>query len=252
MRHQLVVSAAAAAFCVFGTWGTARSEVYAEFDASGKSSVHITPSGRGGVGGVWGSMGAAATGRLVLNPNGDLQGDGQPDVSVNPVTGIPLAVWSSGTAANREIVASTFDGTSWSRPIPIHPLTRGVELDPKIAFTPGGIAVVAWWVTGRSPVVRLAFNLPNESSWIDGGVLTELGQRASHPSILQQGPLTIIAYRTPEGSGVQTLSISAPTPLMSTSSQTPSFGDGPTPFPRSGHHHHEAPPGPTAPPLPEN
>lgn len=226
-------SIAALTLVAFGSWETAKCEVYAELDGSGHFvQTHVVPAGRAGqLGRVWEPVGAARTSALILNPNGDLKGDSRPEIAVSPVTSLPRAVWVSRVGASSVVVTSTFDGRRWSHSVPITVTDRVDAAGPKLAFTPDGVAMVTWWEKSSAPVVRLAFKLPSRNAWIDAGTVSAEGERAKEPSILQAGSLTIIAYRTPSGIQVITRTVASST-----------FGDGPTPFPHGGT-------GPASPPI---
>src|SRR5207249_3476197 len=81
---------------------------YVEVDGSGRFvQAHIVPSREGrGAAKVWEPVGAAGSSGLVLNPNGDLRGDGTPDLVVNPRTRLPRAVWAARRGSNYDIVTS--------------------------------------------------------------------------------------------------------------------------------------------------
>jgi hypothetical protein len=141
---------------------------------------------------------------------------------VSPKTGFPRAVWSARGIRGMEIVSSFFNGRTWSRPLPIHVSGSNDAVDPKIAFTPSGTAIVVWWESGASPVVRMSFLTTRTDRWTDAGVISDSGEKAKEPSLLQNDDVTIIAYRTPAGIKIITRGFAEL-----------AFGDGPTPFPHS-------------------
>ena len=195
-------------------------EVYAELGADGRFvATHVVVERGSNAGRVWHPVGVAPASSLILNADGDLRGDGRPDVAVNPISHLPRAVWAQRNGSNYDIATSQFDGNVWSSPILVHLGNTVDDLDPRLAFRADGVAVVTWWVRGSSPVVRMAYATP-DGLWHDAGVVSTAGTRAKRPEIRQEGSLTIIAYRTPQNIGIVTLNIVIPT-----------FADGPTPFP---------------------
>jgi hypothetical protein len=224
MRARGVVSIAVLAAVLVLASTPVRSEVYAETDREGRFVRLHTAVARGAEGRVWDTLGAATASSLVLNPDGDLRGDGRPDYAINPLTGQPRVVWAMRVDGDFEIATSEFDGIGWSDPVRIRPAPGVADLDPKIAYRRDGVAVVTWWQRGRLPVVRAAFATA-DGVWYDYGVVSAAGVRAKRPSIRQEGFLTIVAYRTPGEIGIVTF-------LAATMS--PTFGDGPTPFPLTG------------------
>lgn len=220
MKHRHYGSIAALVLAGFALPGTARGEVYVELDDSGQfvaAQVKPVRSGRGER--VWEPAGIAASASLMLNPNGDLRGDGPPDVAVSPVTGFPRAVWARRDGASLDIVTSFFTGRAWSSPTVIHTTNAADDLDPKLAYTSGGVAVVTWWEKGARPAVRMSY-ATGLYNWVDLGVISTAGEKAKEPAIVQDGGITIVAYRTPSGIKIVTFNFA-----------TSAFGDGPTPFP---------------------
>jgi hypothetical protein len=212
----LTLAAVATAPLAFG-------EVYAELGPDGSFvGTHIVVDRGNHTDRVWRPTGLAPASSLVLNPDGDVRGDGRPDIAVSPVTHLPRAVWAQRNSSGYDIATSQFNGYIWSAPVLVHLGNHVNDVDPRITFRADGVAIVTWWVKGISPTVRMAYATP-DGAWHDAGVISAAGTKAKRPEIRQEGSLTIIAYRTPENIGIVTLNIVIPT-----------FADGPTPFPRSG------------------
>lgn len=205
--------------------GLVRAEVYAELDAKGGfSGTRIAPGPGVQSSRVWEITGSAASRAYVLNPDGALRGDGRPEIAVNPISGLPLAVWARRNGSNHDIATSTFDGRSWSLPSLIHIPNAVDDVDPRVVFRSDGVAVITWWQRGAPSRVRAAYATPSAPNrWLDAGFISAPGVSARKPSIRQEGNLTIIAYRTIDDINIATLTITAS-----------NYGDGPTPFPRSG------------------
>jgi hypothetical protein len=53
---------------------------------------------------------------LVLNPSGDDFGDGMPELAIEPGTGLPQIVWSSGGGASAEIFLARWEAGRWTSP----------------------------------------------------------------------------------------------------------------------------------------
>ena len=209
--------------CAALMWApAAMGEVYAELNSAGTfvgmhTAVPRAPGQR-----IWEPVGAADRFSYVLNPEGDRRGDGHPDFAIDPATGLPTAVWAAKEGADFEIVVSSFDGRSWTAPIKVRTAPGIADLDPRIVFRRDGYAIVTWWQKSSSPVVRMAFMTP-EGLWYDGGVVSAAGVKARKPAIRQEGMLTIVGYRTSKETGLVAFTVGM---------MDPSFGDGPTPFPR--------------------
>lgn len=222
MTRRLLTCAVLAATAALAASAPARAEVFAHVDRDGRFVSVRTVVGRNVESRLWEPVGAAERSGFVLNPNGDLRGDGRPDIAVNPATNLPTAVWAKRFGRDFEIVSSTFDGVSWSAPITVRVNSAVDDLDPKIVFRRDGYAIVTWWQRSTNPVVRMALLIP-EGVWYDGGVISAPGVGARLPSVRQEGMMTIVAYRTARDIGIVTF----------VAGQINSdFGDGPTPFPQ--------------------
>jgi len=208
-----------AAVLALGVTGLTRAEVWVELDGSGHVVATHVPSFRN-ASRVWRTSGAAPSRALVLNPDGATRGDGRPDIAIDPVSGLPRAVWAMRGGSGFDIVTSTFDGRAWTEAIPLT-ATFGVdELDPRIAFRANGTATVAWWTNASVPTVQLAIK-PSTGMWQLIGTVSEPGVKAKMPAISLEGNLIILAYRTSLG-----------TEILKKTIVEDQFGDGPTPFPR--------------------
>jgi hypothetical protein len=220
---RLSKTLAIAAVLALGVTGLTRAEVWVELDGSGHVVRTHIPSYRNEAR-VWRATGAAPTRGQVLNVEGAARGDGRPDIAIDPVSGLPRAVWSMHTGLGFDVVTSTFDGHAWTEPIPITSSIGVDDLDPRIAFRHDGMALVTWWTHTAISTVQLAA-LPAGGTWHYLGMRSQAGEKAKLPAIRQEGNLTIIAFRTPMG-----LRITAG-PIVDND-----FGDGPTPFPRDSNH----------------
>ena len=209
-----------AAVLSLGVVGLTRAEVWVELDGSGHViATHVPPSK--GANRVWRTTGAAPAGGLVLNAEGAARGDGRPDIAIDPVSGLPRAVWAMRMGGGFDIVTSTFDGRAWTEPIPVTGSFGVDDLDPRIAFRADGLAAVTWWTKTPVSTVQLAV-LPHGGAWHYLGTMSRPGEKAKAPAISLEGNLTILAYRG---------TIGLTTILKHTLVDT-DFGDGPTPFPR--------------------
>jgi hypothetical protein len=223
MKRGLVQTLSmAAAFALCAT-GVARAEVWVELDGSGHVVGMHVPSQKNAAR-VWRATGEAPSQALVLNTEGAARGDGRPDVAMDPVSGMPRAVWSMRTGGNFEVVTSSFDGARWSEPTPLTSSFGIDDLDPRIAFRADGLATVVWWRNTSISDVQEAI-LPPGHNWIYFGAISSPTERSKLPVIRQEGSLTIVAFRTPGGGRIM------PRTFVNTD-----FGDGPTPFPRDNGH----------------
>lgn len=223
MKPRLQAALTILSLAAAATTGAARAEVYAELDPNGVViGAHVPPGRTLQPHRVWETTGAAESRSHVLNPEGAMRGDGRPAIAISPATGMPRAVWARREGGHFDIATSSFDGRAWSAPTLIHPPNDVDDVDPEIVIRSDGVVIVSWWQTGPAPAVRMSYS-PSEGRWRDAGVISAPGEKAKRPAVRQEGSLTIVAYRTPRDIKIVTFTIVAS-----------SFGDGPTPFPRSG------------------
>ncbi len=81
---------------------------------------------------------------LVLNANGDANGDGPAAWAIDPSTGNPVVAWAWWDGADHEIVLSRWTGSRWSS----RELVTDNDLDdvdPAIAVAADGTVRVTWW-----------------------------------------------------------------------------------------------------------
>jgi hypothetical protein len=235
MNGRFLRTLSIAAALALGVTGLSQAEVWVELDGSGRVVATHVPSSKNTVR-VWRATGEAPTRAQVLNVDGALRGDGRPDIAVDPLTGLPRAVWSMRSGSGFDIVTSTFNGRAWTEPMPLSASVRVDDLDPRLSFRADGVAVVVWWTSTATPAVHMGYLTP-AGRWVDQGVVSAPLQRAKRPAVHHLGEQTIIAYWTPGQILIQPVRIVLPV-----------FGDGPTPFPRDDNHSgpggDDEPPGP--------
>jgi len=92
----------------------------------------------------------------------DLAVDREPSLDLDPVTQLPLLVWSRNDGAGFEVYLSRFDGSAWSAPMPLA-LEPGDDVGPAIRADDNLVHVV--WTHQSSPGVssRLRLSLARPS-----------------------------------------------------------------------------------------
>src|SRR5262245_51333552 len=93
-KPALYVLAGAALWAVAA--GPAFAEVFALLNPDGSYGGVRTVRPADARSSPWAQMGIAESRRLVLNPDGELRGDGTPAIVHDPATGLPFAAWGSG------------------------------------------------------------------------------------------------------------------------------------------------------------
>lgn len=133
--------------------------------------------------GIWTPM-TAGDPALVLNPEGDLRGDGPPSIRINPVTNLPEVVWALRSGRISEVVWSRFNGTSWASPDAL--TSGGRSLDPRLWIDHAGTRRVAYWRRGHvnDPDALFVTTLPHaEKHWWKPQRISADGVATRHPDI---------------------------------------------------------------------
>jgi hypothetical protein len=91
--------------------------------------------------------------RVVLNEQGDLNGDGRPSDAFDPVSGLPIVAWARNSASGYDIVVSSYAAGAWSEPQVVAG-SADDELDPSLVVDPAdGTVHLFYWVDGATPAV---------------------------------------------------------------------------------------------------
>lgn len=123
---------------------------------------------------VWTSFTPDAR-RIVLNAQGDANGDGPPSTLLS-ASGVPVVAWARNSPSGYDVVISTYPGGgAWSEP---EVVAGGPddEMDPSLVLDPSSGAVhLFYWVDATVPVVMHREAPADLSSWsapdqVSGGV----------------------------------------------------------------------------------
>lgn len=106
----------------------------------------------------------------VLNADGDLRGDGRPDIvylslvdDPEPI-GQPAAIWAYNLGSDHDIAFSEWTGGAWG---PTEFLTAGTDddLDPRIFAEPDGALHTVWWTDKVVDRVYWSSRPPGSTIW---------------------------------------------------------------------------------------
>lgn len=145
-RSSRAAAALAGAAVLFLGSPPARGEVSVNTDPEGnyRYTSLLVEAGEAGIR-FWTPVRAIDPTR-VLNPDGDVYGDGPPalvDASAEP---FPLAVWSRGSGGGRYLVWSRWEANGWRPARWAHGLPGPfVDRDPVLAAAPDGSVHLLWW-----------------------------------------------------------------------------------------------------------
>jgi hypothetical protein len=129
----------------------------------------------------------------ILNPSGELRGDGWPDVAFRRGSGLPVAVWAYNRGQTYDIAISTWQGDGW-RPIEFITNTAANEIDPRVFVRNDGTIDVVWWVDGPSPRVELTTRPSNGDLWEPVRRISDVGEPGRRPSVAFFNEALWVAY----------------------------------------------------------
>lgn len=189
------VSGLLAGIVLMSTW--VFGEVSINSDAEGKYLYTSFLVGQGLDGNrFWTPVREIDPGR-VLNPEGDLFGDGRPALMDDPHSRSPLAVWSMRSGRSAALVWSTWEGNGWSLPRWVHPFNSPFEdRDPVLAIDSVGQIHLIWWKNqeGRGTIFRSRFL--GEAGWSLPRPISSMGIDARYPEIEITGNGPAVVFRS--------------------------------------------------------
>lgn len=143
------------------------------------------------VGIVWAAYNSTGPNRVILNPEGEANGDGEPS-SLATQAGFPAVVWSKNSPGGYDVVLSTFVGDAWTAPAVLAG-TAEDELDPVLVEDPSNGAVhLLYWVLDGSPRVMHRQAPADLSSWTAAVQVSQPGELAARPSaVFHEGELHV-------------------------------------------------------------
>lgn len=139
---------------------------------------------------VW-SRFSTSTSNVVLNENGDLNGDGPPTILGNPAD-VCLVAWSKNSAAGYDVVASRFEDGVWSAP-QVLANSASDELDPVLVQGVDGVIHLFYWEAGAQPRIMQRTAPADLSAWSAPAVVSDLDESACRPqAVFHDGVLRVV------------------------------------------------------------
>jgi hypothetical protein len=107
------------------------------------------------VGAVWRSYSPPGSDRIILNADGEVNGDGRPSSLFSIVSGLPMVAWARSSAGGYDVVISHFFAGAWSQPTVLaEDATASEPADPHVAVNPSNGSVYAlYWTNDANPTV---------------------------------------------------------------------------------------------------
>ena len=132
--------------------------------------------------------------RVVLNPDGTANGDGEPSILMTLSPRVALVAWSRNSAEGYDVVLSRFENGVWSTP---ELLAGGVdnEMDPYLVLDPDtGDVHLFYWVDGANPKVMHRQADPAVTSWSSAEQVSVPSNVACRPAAAFHEGVLRVAY----------------------------------------------------------
>lgn len=113
---------------------------------------------------AWRVLGVQAPGRVILNPQGEANGDGKPSLWLDKPSDIALAAWARNSAEGFDVVLSRFAQGSWSVP-EVMAGGAGDQIDPFLTGSRLDGTVHLVWVDRSTGGVYHRQAPPDLSAW---------------------------------------------------------------------------------------
>jgi len=149
------------------------------------AEVSVTPQGRPVVlvkdGVVWAPVRHGVDSRFLLNPWGDVRGDGAPDLQVSPASGYPEVVWASRQGGGHEIAFARWTGERWETSVVTS--DPADDLLPEIHHDAWGNRFILWVRQDQASGIFLAASPPGRPDFNHPLRLNAAGREAFEPSL---------------------------------------------------------------------
>jgi hypothetical protein len=133
--------------------------------------------------------------RAILNPDGELNGDGRPSSVFNIVSGLPIVAWAKSSPGGYDVVVSRFVEGAWTDPLVLaEDATFAEPAEPTLLIDPAGGAVhLLYWTDDAWPRVMHREAPADLSSWTAPVQVSQPCELAVRPAgVFHQGALYVV------------------------------------------------------------
>lgn len=142
---------------------------------------------------AWRPVGLGTGSRIVLNPQGEPNGDGAPTLLSNPATGMVAAAWARDSAGGFDVVVSQFVDGAWTA-AQVVAGSPAQEFDPQLVLAPDGSVHIFYWVEGATRQVFQVTAPADLSSWSAPVLVSQPGESACRPAGAFYNGVLHVAY----------------------------------------------------------
>lgn len=139
--------------------------------------------------------------RHILNPDGEINGDGDPSLAVNTVNGLPMVAWARNSPGGYDVVLSCFHNGAWTAPVVLaEDATTSEPADPVLVIDHSdGTVHLLYWADDSWPRVLHRHAPADLSSWSDPVQVSQPGEKAVRPGGTFHDGLLHVVYETHTG-----------------------------------------------------
>jgi len=139
--------------------------------------------------------------KIVLNPDGETNGDGDPSLAFNLMGDVPMVAWARNSPGGYDVVLSRFADGAWTEPVILaEDATLAEPADPVLVIDPSdGSVHLLYWTDDSWPRVMERHAPADLSSWSDPVQVSQPGELAVRPSGAFDGGLLHVVYEAHTG-----------------------------------------------------
>jgi len=144
---------------------------------------------------AWRVYSLSAESRHVLNPDGEINEDGDPSLAFNAESNLPMVAWAKSSPGGFDVVLSCFDGGAWTEPVVLADNATVAEpADPVLVLDRSdGSVHLLYWADDSWPRVMYRHAPADLSSWSDPVQVSQPGEMAVRPSgVFHEGLLHVV------------------------------------------------------------
>jgi hypothetical protein len=132
----------------------------------------------------WRPYSLVSPNRVLLNTDGETNGDGRPSSLYNSFSELPMVAWAKSTASGFDVVISYFASGVWSNPVVLcEDATTTLDAEPFLVMNPAdGSVHLLYWMDESSPKVMHRQAPADLSAWSDPVQVSATGDIALRPA----------------------------------------------------------------------
>lgn len=197
LRRRVLIAGMVATWLIVSVAPPSRAEVGTlEIEAAGPYIMGIIDDPDPTRSRIWRRLSAPGSPRIVLNEQGETNGDGYPAVLYNTFTRTPVVAWARNSPSGFDVVLTHFDGGAWMTPTVLAG-SPADERDPFLALDAAdGSVHLVYWVDDGTPRVMHRKAPADLSNWSEPVQVSLPGEIAVRPAAVVHDASVRVVYET--------------------------------------------------------